>query len=189
MDVRPRIAGRLLSEIDDLTPVATGYVLWGSPGVRLAVSCYLTEKQPPPELVVSARAVLAGPGGTVFVFDDDGAHVLPGGRREKDEPVAATLDREIREEAGCAIVGPVRPIGFIEFRLEGPLPDGYRYPYPANFHLVFSASAGPVTLPASDPHVKNGRFVPRDEALALETPWAERVFLEAVLDGGLGGAS
>jgi 8-oxo-dGTP pyrophosphatase MutT (NUDIX family) len=141
------------------------------------VSCYLTEKQPPLELIVSARAVLAGTGGTVFVFEDDGPHVLPGGRRERDEPVAATLAREIREEAGCAIVGPVRQIGFIEFRLEGPLPDGYRYPYPANFHLVFSASAGPVTKPGVDPHVKNGRFVPRKEALALEVPWAERVFL------------
>jgi hypothetical protein len=30
-----------------------------------------------------------------------------------------------------------------------------------------------------DPNVRDGRFVTREEALALDIPWAERVFLEA----------
>jgi ADP-ribose pyrophosphatase YjhB (NUDIX family) len=146
---------------------------------QLFLSCYVTEKQPPVDLIVSARAVLAGPGGTVFVFDENGPHVLPGGRREGAEPVLAALVREIGEEVGCSIVGEPQPLGFFDLRNEGPKPDGYMYPYPRNFHVVFSATAGPVTRAAVDPNVHHGRFVPRDEALALDIPWAERVFLEA----------
>ena len=177
MDLRARIVGRLLSSIDDLTPVAAGSVVWGV--TPLLLSCFLTDQQPPLELIVSARAVLAGPGGTVFVFEENGPHVLPGGRREGGEPVLDALTREIGEEAGCSIVGEPRPLGFIELRNDGPQPDPLVYPYPRNFHVVFSASAGPVTRAPVDPNVVDGRFVPRDEALALDIPWAERVFLEA----------
>lgn len=177
MDVRPRVVGRLLSQIDDLTPVATGSVVWGM--TPLLLSCYLTDNEPPLELIVSARAVLAGPGGTVFVFDENGPHVLPGGRREGAEPLLVALSREIGEEVGCSVVGTPQPIGFIELRNEGPKPEGHPYPYPRNFHVVFSASAGPVTRAPVDPNVHDGRFVSRAEALALDIPWAERIFLQA----------
>jgi len=151
--------------------------VWGV--TPLLLSCYLTDQQPPLELIVSARAVLAGPGGTVFVFDENGPHVLPGGRREGAERVLDALAREIGEEVGCSIVGDPRPLGFIELRNEGPRPEGHPYPYPRAFHVVFTASAGPVTRPPVDPNVRDGRFVSRDEALAMDIPWAERIFLEA----------
>jgi 8-oxo-dGTP pyrophosphatase MutT (NUDIX family) len=128
---------------------------------------------------VSARAVLGGPGGTVFIFEENGPHVLPGGRREETEPLLDALVREIGEEVGCSIVGDPKPLGFFELRNTGPKPAGYAYPYPRNFHVVFSATAGPVTRAPVDPNVRDGRFVSRDEALALEIPWAERVFLDA----------
>jgi ADP-ribose pyrophosphatase YjhB (NUDIX family) len=128
---------------------------------------------------VSARAVLVGLRGTVFVFDENGPHVLPGGRREGTESVLDALAREIGEEVGCSIVGVPRPLGFFELRNEGPKPEGYIYPYPRNFHVVFSAAAGPVTRAPVDPNVLDGRFVSRAEGLALDIPWAERVFLEA----------
>jgi 8-oxo-dGTP pyrophosphatase MutT (NUDIX family) len=146
---------------------------------RLFLSCFLTDQQPPLELIVSARAVLAGPGGTVFVFDDNGPHVLPGGRREGAEPVLAALVREIGEEVGCSIVGEPQPLGFFELRNEGPKPENHPYPYPRNFHVIFSASAGPVTRAPVDPNVHDGRFISREEALLLDIPWDERVFLEA----------
>ncbi len=145
----------------------------------LLLSCYLTDKEPPLELIVSARAVLAGPGGTVFVFDENGPHVLPGGHREGAEPLLDALSREIGEEVGCSIVGSPRLLGFIKLRNEGPRPEDHPYPYPQNFHVVFSASAGPVTCPPVDPNVRDGRFVSREHALLLDIPWAERVFLEA----------
>jgi 8-oxo-dGTP pyrophosphatase MutT (NUDIX family) len=151
--------------------------VWGV--TPLVLSCYLTEKQPPLELIVSARAILTGQEGGVFVFDDNGLHVLPGGRRDGAEPVLEALAREILEETGCTIVGSPRPLGFFELRNEGPRPEGYRYPYPRNFHVVFSASAGPVTRAPLDPNVHDGRFVSREQALAMKLPWAERVFLEA----------
>ena len=147
---------------------------------RLFLSCFLTDQQPPLELIVSARAVLAGPGGTVFVFEENGSHVLPGGHREGAEPVLDALIREIGEEVGCSIVGDPRPLGFIELRNEGPRPDPPVYPYPRNFHVVFSALAGPVTRAPVDPNVRNGRFVSRADATLLEIPWAERAFLDAL---------
>ncbi len=152
-------------------------MVWGV--TKLFLSCYLTDREPPLELIVSARAILAGPDGTVFVFDENGPHVLPGGRREGAEPVLDALAREIGEEVGCGIVGQPRPVGFFELRNEGPKPEGYSYPYPRNFHVVFSASAGPVDRRPVDPNVRDGRFVSREEALLLDVPWAERVFLEA----------
>jgi 8-oxo-dGTP pyrophosphatase MutT (NUDIX family) len=177
VDVRARVAGRVLTEIDELIPVATGSVVWGvSP---LVLTCYLTEKEPPLELIVSARAVLIGPDGRVFVFDENGPHVLPGGRREGTEAVVDALKREIGEEVGCSIVGTPRPLGYFELRSEGPKPEGYPYPFPRNFHVVFRASAGPVTRAPVDPNVRDGRFVSREEALGLDIPWAERVFLDA----------
>jgi ADP-ribose pyrophosphatase YjhB (NUDIX family) len=146
----------------------------------LVLSCFLTDKQPPVELIVSARAVLIAQDSKVFVFDDQGMHVLPGGRRQKEESVLAALAREIREEVGCDIVGDPRPIGFFELRNDGPRPEVYPYPYPRNYHVVFKVSAGPVTQAPVDPNVHDGRFVLRDEALAMGIPWAERVFLEAL---------
>jgi len=134
---------------------------------------------PPLELIVSVRAVLTAQDGMVFVFEDQGLHVLPGGRREKSEPVLEALIREISEEVGCAIVGEPRRLGFFELRNDGPRPEGHPYPYPRNYHVVFKATAGPVTRAPVDPNVHDGRFVSRDQALAMDTPWAERVFLEA----------
>jgi ADP-ribose pyrophosphatase YjhB (NUDIX family) len=151
--------------------------VWGvSP---LILSCFLTDRQPPLELIVSARAVLFGPSDVVFVFDENGPHVLPGGHREGTEPVLDALVREIREEVGCSIVGVPRLLGFIELRNEGPRVPGQTYPYPLNYHVVFEAMAGPITQAPVDPNVRDGSFVSRDTALQLEIPWAERVFLEA----------
>lgn len=151
--------------------------MWGV--TPLVLSCFLTDKQPPLELIVSARAILTGQDGGVFVFEDNGWHVLPGGRRDGAEPLLEALAREIVEETGCTIVGSPRPLGFFELRNEGPRPEGYPYPYPRNFHVVFSASAGPVTRAPVDPNVHDGRFVSREQVLAMDIPWAERVFLEA----------
>ena len=166
-----------MTEADDLTPVGRRKVVWGV--TPLVLTCYLTENEPPLELIVSARAVLTAPDGAVFVFDEGGPHVLPGGRREWNEPVLAALAREIREEVGCEIVGDPRPLGFFELLQEGPRPEGHPYPYPRSYHVVFGAVAGPVRYVPTDPNVHNGRFMPRADALALPIPWEERVFLEA----------
>jgi ADP-ribose pyrophosphatase YjhB (NUDIX family) len=129
---------------------------------------------------VSARAVLIADDGTVFMFEDDGLHVLPGGRRDRAEPVLSALSREIREEVGCEILGEPYPLGFFELRNDEARLEGDPYPYPRSYHVVFKASAGPVTQPPVDPNVHHGRFVSPDEALDLDLPWAERVFLEAI---------
>src|SRR5207244_12583598 len=93
-------------------------------------------------LIVSGRAVLTAQDGMVFVFEDQGPHVLPGGRREKSEHVLETLAREISEEVGCAIVGEPQPLGFFELRNDGPRPEGHPYPYPSKYQGVLKETAG-----------------------------------------------
>ena len=63
----------------------------------LVLSCFLTGKQPPLELIVSARAVLIAQDGKVFVFEDQGLHVLPGGRRQNAEPLLDIANSQSRK--------------------------------------------------------------------------------------------
>ena len=98
-----------------LVSVDEGEAEWPG-GMRLRIRGYLTEETPPLSAVSSVRAVVLR-GEQVLVFRDRGgrAHLLPGGRREGDEPFEATLRREVREETGWEI-GQPRRLGFIHFR-------------------------------------------------------------------------
>lgn len=152
-------------------------------GVRLRIRGYLTDETPPLAYVSSVRAVVLR-GDDVLFFRDRGgrAHLLPGGRREEDEPVEATLRREVREETGWEI-GALRPLGFIHFRHLTPKPPDYRYPYPDFVWLVYAAEAEHNTpgAPIVDEWVVESGLVAVDEARRLEIERGELLFLEQAL--------
>jgi ADP-ribose pyrophosphatase YjhB (NUDIX family) len=152
-------------------------------GVRLRIRGYLTDETPPLACVSSVRAVVLR-GDDVLVFRDRGgqAHVLPGGRRERDEAAEATLRREVREETGWEI-GALRSLGFIHFRHLTPKPPGYGHPYPDFVQLVYAAEAERNTpdAPIVDEWVVESGFVPVEEARRLGIERGELLFLEQAL--------
>lgn len=148
--------------------------------MALDVASYLTERTPPMSMVSSVRAVVRR-GETVLVFDDARGvpHLLPGGRREDDEPLDTTLRREILEETGCRIVGQPRAIGVMHFHHVGPRPEDH-YPYPDFLQPIFVASvSGDPVEPAADPWVRAPRFVPLARIGSLALGVCERAFLDA----------
>jgi ADP-ribose pyrophosphatase YjhB (NUDIX family) len=152
-------------------------------GVRLRIRGYLTEEMPPLRSVSSVRAVVLR-GEQVLVFRDRGgrAHLLPGGRREGDEPVEAALRREVREETGWEI-GELHSLGFIHFRHLTPKPPGYAYPYPDFVQLVYAAEAERNTpdAPIVDEWVVESALRPIAEARRMEIARGELLFLERAL--------
>jgi 8-oxo-dGTP diphosphatase len=170
-----------LAEILALTPDATERWHWPTIGQHFDVSAYLTTMDPPPELVVSVRAI-ARRGDGLFVFESEGGtHLLPGGRREPGESPDAALVREIREETGCTIAGTPKRLGLLHLHNLSPQRDDprYKYPYPDTLQWVFVVDVTGEAAPSDDPFVDDGRFVSGDEARRLVSSVVERLFLDA----------
>jgi 8-oxo-dGTP pyrophosphatase MutT (NUDIX family) len=174
------------ADLDDLlarhTPVDEGEAAWPG-GVRLRVRGYLTDESPPLAYVSSVRAVVLRRD-EVLVFRDrlGSFHLLPGGRREGDEPIESTLRREVREETGWEIADP-RRLGFIHFRHLTPMPPGYAHPYPDFVQLVFAAEAESnwPDAPILDEWVVESALRPIAEAGRIGIAAGEMVFLEQAL--------
>jgi 8-oxo-dGTP pyrophosphatase MutT (NUDIX family) len=110
------------------------------PPARLRARTYLTTTLPALDLVTSVRALVCRGDQIVVVRDPVSVHILPGGKREPDETLLQTLEREVLEETGWTIHSP-RLIGLVHFQQLTPWPGDRRYPYPDFLHLVFAADA------------------------------------------------
>jgi 8-oxo-dGTP pyrophosphatase MutT (NUDIX family) len=159
------------------------------------VTSYLSPEIPPVEMVSSVRCVLLRPGAAggarevMVVRDQNGAHLLPGGRREPDEALIETAQREVLEETGWTVVD-MRLLGFVHYRHLTPRPDGYKYPYPDFFHVVFAGRADifrPESRFAAEilekEHVLSTEFVPVDTVGAFPLAAAHLLFLDAAMAG------
>src|SRR4028118_758530 len=94
--------------------------IWGNGTLPLRITSYLSFEQPPLDYVTSVRAVVLQGNSALVVRDAANSfHVTPGGRREKDESVEATLRREVLEETGWAITKVLR-LGFMHFHHLAP---------------------------------------------------------------------
>jgi 8-oxo-dGTP pyrophosphatase MutT (NUDIX family) len=72
--------------------------------------------------------------------NEDGYHIMPGGRRETGESLEQTLRREVGEEAGWAI-DEIRLLGFSHFHHLTPVPVNHPHPYSDFFNIIYTAEA------------------------------------------------
>lgn len=116
-------------------PVCEEFVTWGRQVLR--VQSYLGEGDPPAEYVTSVRCVVLRGDQVLVVRDPEELHIIPGGRRERDETFEQTAIREVLEETGWQ-VGALRLVGVKHFYHLSPKPLRYPYPFPVFLQLIYT---------------------------------------------------
>ena len=66
----------------------------------------------------------------VVCHDDRGVWILPGGTREEGESIEDCAVREVSEEAGARLAGPLQPVGAHRCVTDRPAPHRPSQPYP-----------------------------------------------------------
>ncbi len=126
-----------------------------------------TSEMPPPELCTAAY-VLAFDGDNLLMADLDRGVEMPGGHIDPGETPEQAMRREVLEETG-ATVGAARLFAVQKMTITGPKPEGYTYPYPVSFQLIYIAQG-----------VKQGTFIRDDDSkggvmispeAAKDIPW------------------
>lgn len=186
----PKSVGRTVSFVLDafpegLQPIARANADWGE--CRLTMSAFLHGDFPPDEAISSVRAVLIRDGEVAVVHNPGGQSPLPGGRRDVGESILETLHRELMEETGCIIDEP-RLLGFIHFRHLTPCPEGYRYPYPDFFQVVYAARVLEVRdVAEADDWEERVEFVPHEELASRPFDPTHAAFLAPAMEAfGIG---
>ena len=164
-------------------PVSVEAQTWLAGEIELTVSSYITCDEPPPQLVVSVRALVFRNESILLMQNVNGPHILPGGRVEAGESHLDALRREIVEEAGVEITG-VRRLGFMHLRHETPKPPNYPYLYPDLFWPIFRAEynrESELTLEPDD-YELSSEFVPLDELDRSALTAAELAYLDHAIE-------
>ncbi|GAA1564857.1 hypothetical protein GCM10009789_18030 [Kribbella sancticallisti] len=136
---------------------------WGELDVRFST------EQPPDELISNVHVVARTEGGIVVCRNDLGWRFLPGGTREPGEAIVETARRELLEEAGARLLGPLTWVG--AHRADHRRPGPYRphLPHPVSYWINVVADVvidHEPTNPADGEQVLEVVVLPADEAIA-----------------------
>jgi 8-oxo-dGTP pyrophosphatase MutT (NUDIX family) len=156
--------------------------IWGA-ATTLDVASYLCAALPPLTYTTSVRAIILRGDEILAAQQGPVWHIMPGGRREGDEALAATLGREILEESGWTIVDATL-LDCLHLHHLTPQAPGYRSPYPDFLQPIYLARAHdfrPEALLPNEYEPDPYTFRPIAEALILPLPEVERRFLDAIL--------
>lgn len=126
----------------------------------------------PPDAQVTSIHLVGFADDRVVLCRDDrpGVWFLPGGTREPGEAIEDAVRREVLEESGARVVGPVHLLGAHTGRSEADGPYRPHLPYPHAAWLWLWAEVvvdGIPTNPADGEQVEEVRLVPLDEAREL----------------------
>jgi ADP-ribose pyrophosphatase YjhB (NUDIX family) len=127
------------AELAGMTPLLDLEVQW--PVTRLRQRTYLGDIACPPDLTLSARAVVFKGSSVVVVRQNDGLfHIEPGGGREPGETLEMAARREVLEETGWT-VGALKPFGVHHFHPLGEPQANARYRWGDFLQVLFVAEA------------------------------------------------
>jgi 8-oxo-dGTP diphosphatase len=137
---------------------------WG--GIDATFSTHL----PADELVTNIHLVGFAGDEIVVCRDSRGVWILPGGTREAGESVRDCVIRELREEAGARLAGPLTWIGAHYCVTDQPVPYRPHQPHPRKAWLWCSADVtrdSTPTCPADAEQIVEVRAVGKAEAQRL----------------------
>lgn len=143
--------------------------------------------RPSPQLVTNVHVVGFIGERIVVCRDGRGVWFLPGGTREPDESVEHCADRELREEAGARLAGPLRWLGAHHCVSDHPSPYRAHQPHPEKAWLWAAAEVvlcSQPTNPADGEQVLEVRAVEVAEAqllLTTDAGWYPELVALAVL--------
>lgn len=163
------------------TPVAKQSLLWNNGTMPLEVTSYLGQELPPLPLISSVRAVVLRGEQVLVVRDPEGCHILPGGRREANETLLQTLQRELHEETGWSLSNSIL-IGFLHFHHLGPYQPIYPT-YPDFLQVVYCGQAKTFHPEAREQggYELEANFYPCSAVADLHLSTSELAFLDAAL--------
>jgi ADP-ribose pyrophosphatase YjhB (NUDIX family) len=182
----PEPSPTLLEFFSAYTPVSETRAVWGGGTIHLRITSYFAEALPPLEYVSSVRCIVFRGDQVLVVREGEQAHVVPGGRRERGETLAQTLERELLEETGWTIAEP-RQIGVVWLHHLSPRPPSlaaYSPHYPDFLWIIYIAEAAqerPDALLPGNPEGIAG-FVPLADVDAFPLGAESRLFLERALE-------
>lgn len=158
-------------------PQTVEQVTWGD--LRLQVTSYLCATLPPDAFITSVRAIVCNERAVLVVHDPDGAHILPGGRREAGETLEQTLRREVLEETGWEIE-QLHLLGVLHYHHLDPKPADYPYPYPDFLQIIYCATLGRYFAHArhTDCYELDALLMPIAAVDALSLSSSDRKFLQ-----------
>jgi 8-oxo-dGTP pyrophosphatase MutT (NUDIX family) len=164
-------------------PLAAETAVWGNGRFPLQITHYLSQSLPPQPYVSSVRAVVFRGNCVLTVSGPHGDYyIVPGGRREADESLQETAQREVLEETGWTIqLGPI--LSFTHFHHLSPKPDDYVYPHPDFIQLIYLAEAKEQQQNNKiyDQWVADSHFYPLAEAMARLQSKSQRLLLQAAI--------
>ncbi len=144
-----------------------------------------TSELPPPELC-TASYVLAFEGDNLLMADLDRGVDIAGGHIDAGETPEQAMRREVQEETG-ATLGAARLFAVQKMTITGPKPEGYKYPYPVSYQLMYVAQGVTAGTFTSDEDSKGGVMITPQQA--KDIPWLQNNralydYAFAIKDGG-----
>ncbi|MVU82715.1 NUDIX domain-containing protein [Nocardia sp. ET3-3] len=135
---------------------------WGGLDVQFSTDL------PPDDLVTNIHVVCFIGDDIVLCRDDRDHWILPGGTREAGESIESCVIRELAEEAGAELSGPIHPFGAHYATTDRPTPYRPWQPHPHKAWLWCTADViltGQPTNPADAEQILEVRSFPLVEAV------------------------
>ncbi len=171
----------LAAYLEPLTPFVEATAEWTIG--TLHVACYMTESEPPPEHVTSARAVVTDGDSVIVVEDPQKKYIVPGGRLEKGEAPEDAMQREVLEETGWTVAS-FRQIGVLHYRRLQSGSADYPNSSPDFLQIVYAATPDEYRpeLKEVDGYELGAEFMPVSDARRLSLDPGELEYLDVAIE-------